>query len=292
MSFEELLADQLLVRFRVVWMKFGVAADCTVLLPIGKDAEKPQLKSFPLTSEQFSVPPPRYVWWWFSSDWALDVNIRSNHSQLALRRLCKPLWLLWEMLSRAVLVWVKTLRIPVSIALFEPKTNAPTNTCAIGAWCWPTFHYYIKVVHCLSSRVLGCAHVFPTVPLFHSRYGQQLSMAVNFIPWSHLVAHFHPFNHRSGTMIWNRDLFRAAGEDSNDDKWLIVLLQLWWYSMYTYYPSGIHSSFSVSPFNSTFTVWTPEGSSRLGLLTGGAERRGSPQLNVNFTLPHNLYIFL
>lgn len=38
MSFEELLADQLLVRFRVVWMKFGVAADCTVLLPIGKDA--------------------------------------------------------------------------------------------------------------------------------------------------------------------------------------------------------------------------------------------------------------
>lgn len=53
---------------------------------------------------------------------------------------------------------------------------------------------------------------------------------------------------------------------------------MWWCSIYTYYPCGIHSSCRASPFNTTFSVWTPEGSSRLGILTGGT----SATLNKTF----------
>lgn len=51
---------------------------------------------------------------------------------------------------------------------------------------------------------------------------------------------------------------------------MVCIVIMWWYSMYTYYPCGIHSSCSFSPFSSTFNVWTPEGSSRPAILTAGA----------------------
>lgn len=120
---------------RLVWLKFAVAARCTVLLPGGKRCIKPQLEWFPLTSEQFSIPPPCYVRRWFSTDRALDVNIRPDHGQLALRRLCQPLWLLWEMLRRPVLVWVKQ-KLPF---LCQQLSNTPTNTCIISSYL-PRLH--------------------------------------------------------------------------------------------------------------------------------------------------------
>lgn len=39
---------------------------------------------------------------------------------------------------------------------------------------------------------------------------------------------------------------------------------------FTYYPPGIHKRCKSSPFSNTFTVWTPEGSNRLGARTGRA----------------------
>lgn len=194
MSFEELLADQLLVRFRVVWMKFVIAADCTFLLPSGKDAEKPQLKSFPLTSEHFSVPPPRYVWWWFSSDWALDVNIRSNHSQLALRRLCQPLWLLWEMLSRAVLVWVKTTSDPCVNSPLWAKNNHTNkymrNWCLVLTYL-PLLHQSSALPLQQSSRLCTCISHRPSLPqqiwsaAFHG--GQPYSLEPSCRPFSSIL---------------------------------------------------------------------------------------------------------
>lgn len=168
--------------------------------PVAKDI-KPQLKLFPLTSEQFSIPPPCYVWRWFSTDRALDMDIRPNHSQLARRRLCQPLWRLWETLRRAMLVWVKTTAMCQQLSLWNK------NPCIISSWCWPTFHNYIKVVDGLSSRVFGCAHVFAPVPLFHSRYGQQLSKVVEFCLWRQLVSHFHPSYLWGGTTTWNNDIY-------------------------------------------------------------------------------------
>lgn len=53
--------------------------------------------------------------------------------------------------------------------------------------------------------------------------------------------------------------------------------------IYTYYPSGIHSSCRFSPFSSTFSVWTPEGSSRPGNLARGA----SAALNTENSLPQS-----
>lgn len=87
----------------------------------------------------------------------------------------------------------------VNSFLFETKTNAPTDTCIMISWRWPTFHYYIKVVNILSSRVFGCTRVFSPIPLVYSRYGQQLSKVVKFCPWRQLVCHFLPCYLRSGT---------------------------------------------------------------------------------------------
>lgn len=56
------------------------------------------------TSEYFTIPPPRYVWWRFSSDQALDVNVRADDSQLALRRLWLPRRRFWKMWRTGMLV--------------------------------------------------------------------------------------------------------------------------------------------------------------------------------------------
>lgn len=145
-----------------LWLKAGIASQCVVLLHGGKTCVKPALELLSLTFENFSIPPPCNVWEWFSTDRALDVNIRPNRTQLALRRPCQPLWLLWEMIRRGVLVWVKTTAIILSLK----KTNAHI----ISSWCRPTFHYYIKVVDNHSSWVFSCTHIFPFITLFYSRY--------------------------------------------------------------------------------------------------------------------------
>lgn len=183
----------------------------------------------------------------------------------------------------------------VNHCLFKTKTNSPTNTRTISSCCWPTFHYYIKVVNSLSSRVFGRTHVFPPILLFHSRQCQPLSKVVKFCPWRQFVSHFHPLNLWCGTTTWNKGILRA---DKNDIRRHIAIMwfHLWWCSIYTYYPCGIHSSCRASPFNTTFSVWTPEGSSRLGILTGGA----SSTLNkiffishrYNFNQSYNLYAIL
>lgn len=74
----------------------------------------------------------------------------------------------------------------------------------------PTFHYYIKVVDNLSSRVLAFTHVFPAIRLIYRRYEQQLSKVVQLCPKRQLVSHFHPFYCWSGTTTWNDMLWHAV----------------------------------------------------------------------------------
>lgn len=147
-----------------------VCSGSSPLCPFTQWQEKLQLESLPLTSEQFSISPPCDVWQWFSTDRALDVNIRPNHSQLALRRLCQPLWWLW----RGGTLWraeskKKQPILPQCQMLGNKKTTHRTDEATIIPHCWLTFHYHIKVVNILSSRVCSCTHVFPPIPLVHCR---------------------------------------------------------------------------------------------------------------------------
>lgn len=150
-----------------------VCSGSSPLWPFSRWQEKPQLESLPLTSEQFSISPPCDVWQWFSTDRALDVNIRPNHSQLALRRLCQPLWWLWRWGTLWRAESNKNNLYCHSVKCLETKKTKKqtrrTDKATIIPHCWLTFHYHIKVVNILSSGVCSCTHVFPPIPLVHCR---------------------------------------------------------------------------------------------------------------------------
>lgn len=124
-----------------------------------------------------------------------------------------------------------------------------------------TFHDHVEVVNCFSGCVLGFTHVLSSIALLCVRQEQKLPKVVKFCPRGQLLPHFHPFYFWNGATMRNT-VICVIGQTTQ---------QFWgWRSRaYTYYPSGIHSSCRSSPFNTTFSVWTPGGSSMLGILIGG-----------------------
>lgn len=62
-----------------------------------------------------------------------------------------------------------------------------------------TFHHHVKVVDDVSSRVLGLAHVLPSIAVLHFRQDQKTTEVVKFCPRRQLLSHFHPLDFWSGT---------------------------------------------------------------------------------------------
>lgn len=160
-------------------------------------------------------------------------------------------------------------------------TSAPTHLESNHTGCsariraqllpagWLTFYQHVKVVHVLSRWVCCRAHVLSPVVLLRRRYGQELAVVEILGSCRHPVPHFHPFHLGCGAaeadgwfnVVWHTHV--TSPYIWTADTCCLVIND-------TYYPSGMHSSCRSSPFNTTFFVWTPEGSSMLGILTGGA----------------------
>lgn len=136
-----------------------------------------------------------------------------------------------------------------------------------GAWLKRTFHDHVEVVNCFSGCVLGFTHVLPSIALLCVRQEQKLPKVVKFCLRGQLLSHFHPFYFRNGTTIIRNMVIRVKRQTRQE-------FVGWRRRACTYYPAGIHSSCRSSPFNTTFSVWTPGGSSMLGILIGGASGTG------------------
>lgn len=143
-----------------------------------------------------------------------------------------------------------------------PKTDVPTQRCIKR-----TFHHHVEVVNGVSTWVLGFTHVLPSITLLHFRQDQKPTIVVKFCPWRQLLSHFHPIHFWSGTTTGNMVIciVRRTTQTVSEKR----------SRTYTYNPPGIHSSCSSSPFNTTFSVWTPGGSNMLGILTVGASGAGN-----------------
>lgn len=141
---------------------------------------KAQLGSLPPTCEKLPVSPPSYVRYRLPADRTLDVNIGPDHGHLVLRRLRQPLWRLCEN---------------------KCQHNRRDHTKVRSHQ--RTFHHHVKVVDDVSSRVLGLAHVLPSIAVLHFRQDQKPTEVVIFCPRRQLLSHFHPLDFWSGTTTRN-----------------------------------------------------------------------------------------